>query len=63
MWQQMQYPLRERIAGLTAGDDRQVQPQLRDKSGYKGSDTSQAFLNKAGGGTSGRGCGWITDPT
>lgn len=54
MWQQMQYPLGSELPGSQPGMTDKYNLSFRDKSGYKGS-TSQAFLNKAGGGNKWKG--------
>ena len=49
MFQELQYPLLHNRPGSQPGTMEQYNLSFRDKSGFKGS-TSEAFLNKAGGG-------------
>lgn len=54
MWQEMNYPIGREMPGSQPGLTDKFNLSFRDKSGYRGS-TSQAFLNKAGGGNKWKG--------
>jgi len=54
MFQELQYPLLQDRPGAQVGTRENYNLSFRDKSGYKGS-TSEAFLNKAGGGSKWKG--------
>ena len=54
MFQELQYPIPQTRPGSQPGTMDRYNLSFRDKSGYKGS-TSEAFLNKAGGGSKWKG--------
>jgi len=54
MFQELQYPLLREMPGAAKGTTDKYNLSFRDKSGYRGS-TSEAFLNKAGGGSKWKG--------
>ena len=54
MFQELQYPLPQHRPGSQPGTVDRYNLSFRDKSGFKGS-TSEAFLNKAGGGSKWKG--------
>ncbi len=54
MFQELQYPVPQNRPGSQPGTMDRFNLSFRDKSGYKGS-TSEAFLNKAGGGSKWKG--------
>jgi len=54
LWESLDYPMLQDLPGSQAGTRDHYSLSFRDRSGYRGS-TSQAFLNKAGGGNKWKG--------